>query len=117
MPNQEGFDIIVEVGGADTMSNSMHAIKLEAVITAIEIVTGVTPPESIMSALLKICAFRGIHVGSRALMEETMTAIEANGTQWVMDQRLCILPELRQALEYLVSITGTHCYMRKTNKN
>ncbi|KAL7908308.1 hypothetical protein GGI35DRAFT_57803 [Trichoderma velutinum] len=100
-PKQEGFDIIVEVGGTDTMSNSIQAIKLEGVITVIGVVTGVTPPESIMSALLKICTFRGIHVGSRALMEEMMAAIEVNGIQPVMDKRVFTLPELREALEYL----------------
>lgn len=86
MPNQEGFDISVEVGGPDTMSNSIHAIKLEGVITVIGVVTGVTPPESTMSAPLKVCIFRGIHVGSRALIDEVMTAIEASGIQLVIDK-------------------------------
>lgn len=40
MPNKEGFDIIVEVGGTDTMSNSIQVIKLKDVITVLGVVTG-----------------------------------------------------------------------------
>ncbi|KAL6695781.1 hypothetical protein J3F84DRAFT_408787 [Trichoderma pleuroticola] len=99
--NQEGPGIIVEVGGTDTMSNRIQVTELEDDITVIRIVTGVTPPENIMSALLKICAFRCIHVGSRALIEEMRAAMEAKEIQPVIDKRAFTLPELREALEYL----------------
>lgn len=58
---------------------------------------------SILDALLNICTFRGIRIGSRDQMEEMMAAI-ANGIQPVLDKRIFKLEELREGLEYLVSI-------------
>jgi NADPH:quinone reductase-like Zn-dependent oxidoreductase len=104
--NAEGFDNIIEVGGTDTMSHSLKAIKFEGVITIIGLVTGFDPPDNIMEALRNICTLRGIHVGSRALMEEMMAAIEANGIQPVVDKRVFALEELKEGLEYLVSPTS-----------
>jgi len=100
---EEGFDIIVEVGGADTMSHSLKAIKFEGVITVIGLVTGFYPPDNIMEALSRVCTFRGIHVGSRVQMEEMMAGIEVNGIQPVVDKRIFALEELKDGLEYLVS--------------
>jgi D-arabinose 1-dehydrogenase-like Zn-dependent alcohol dehydrogenase len=59
---------------------------------------------SISDALVNICTFRGIHIGSKDQMEEMMAAIEANGIQPVLDKRVFELEELREGLEYLVRI-------------
>ena len=103
--DEAGFDQVVEVGGADTMKHSLNAIKLEGVITVIGLVTGFSPPDNIMEVLKKICTLRGIHVGSRVHMEDMMAAMEANKIQPVVDQRIFALDELRDGLEYLVSLT------------
>jgi NADPH:quinone reductase-like Zn-dependent oxidoreductase len=101
--NGEGVDHIVEVIGADTMTQSLKAIKFEGVITVIGLIEGRDTPDTIAEAVRKICTLRGIHVGSRVQMEEMMAAIEANGIQPVLDKRLFVLEEVREALEYLVS--------------
>ncbi|KAJ9605683.1 hypothetical protein H2200_009532 [Cladophialophora chaetospira] len=98
---QAGFDQIVEVGGTDTMTHSLNAIKLEGVITVIGLVTGFSAPDNIMEVLKRVCTLRGIHVGSRVHMEDMMAAMEANKIQPVVDQRIFALEELRDALEYL----------------
>jgi NADPH:quinone reductase-like Zn-dependent oxidoreductase len=104
-PNAEGFDHIIDVGGTETLSHSVQAIKHEGIVTVIGILTGVEPGKtSILDALLKICTFRGIHIGSREQMEEMMAAIEANKIQPVLDKRIFTLEELRQGLEYMVRI-------------
>lgn len=82
----------------------MLAIKHEGIVTVIGILTGVEPAKaSVLDALLNICTFRGIHIGSRDQMEEMMAAIEANGIQPVLDKRVFKLEELREGLEYMVS--------------
>ncbi|KAM0253114.1 hypothetical protein ACHAQJ_007390 [Trichoderma viride] len=101
-PNAEGFDHILDVGGAETLSHSVQAIKHEGIVTVIGILTGVEPGQaSILDALLKICTFRGIHIGSREQMEDMMAAIDANRIQPVLDKRIFALEELREGLEYM----------------
>ena len=102
-PDEVGVDSIVEAIGADTMTQSLKAIKLEGVITVIGLIGGKNAPDSITEALRKICTLRGIHVGSREQMEEMMAGIEANGIQPVLDKQVFDLEELPEALEYLVS--------------
>lgn len=104
-PNGDGFDNIIEVGGTDTLSQSIKAIKFEGVITVIGVLTGAAQGNSnVIDALLKICTFRGLHVGSRVQMEEMMAAIEANKIQPVLDDRVFSLEEIRDGLEYLVRL-------------
>jgi NADPH:quinone reductase-like Zn-dependent oxidoreductase len=104
-PNGDGFDNIVEVGGTNTLSQSVKAIKFEGVITVIGVLTGAAQGSSnVIDALLKICTFRGLHVGSRVQMEEMMAAIEANKIQPVLDDKVFSLEEVRDGLEYLVRL-------------
>lgn len=106
--NGDGFDNIVEVGGTDTLSQSVKAIKFEGVISVIGVLTGAAAGSSnVVDVLLKICTFRGLHVGSRVQMEEMMAAIEANKIQPVLDETVFAFEGLRDGLEYLVRITLT----------
>lgn len=103
--NGDGFDNIIEVGGTDTLSQSVKAIKFEGVISVIGVLTGAAQGSSnVIDALLKICTFRGLHVGSRVQMEEMMAAIEANKIQPVLDETIFSFEGLRDGLEYLVRL-------------
>jgi NADPH:quinone reductase-like Zn-dependent oxidoreductase len=101
--DQAGFEHIIEVGGAETMSQSLDAVKLEGTITFIGLVTGIDPPDSMGETLKRVCTIRGIHVGSRAMMEDMMAGMEANSIQPVLDPKVFKLEELKEALTYLVS--------------
>lgn len=111
-PNHAGFDQIVEVGGTDTMTQSLDAIKLEGIITVIGLVTGFSAPDNIMEVLKRVCTLRGIHVGSKVLMEDMMAGMEANGIQPVIDQKLFRLEHLKEALQHLVSSESHHFFDR-----
>lgn len=105
-PNGYGFDNIIEVGGTDTLSQSVKAIKFEGVISVIGALSGAAQGNSkVIDALLKICTFRGLHVGSRVQMEEMMAAIEANEIQPILDETVFSFEGLRDGLEYLVRLT------------
>jgi NADPH:quinone reductase-like Zn-dependent oxidoreductase len=106
-PNGDGFDNIIEVGGTDTLSQSVNAIKFEGVISVIGVLSGAAQGNSkIIDALIKICTFRGLHVGSRVQMEEMMAAIEVNKIQPVLDEKIYSFEELREGLEHLVRLPG-----------
>jgi NADPH:quinone reductase-like Zn-dependent oxidoreductase len=104
-----GFDHVVEIGGAETMSHSLKAVKIEGTITVIGLVTGFDAPDNIMEVLKKIVTLRGIHVGSKVHFEEMMAGMEANDIQPVLDQEVFKLEELRNALEYMVSFINFPC--------
>lgn len=111
--NGEGFDHVIDVGGTDTLSQSVQAVRHEGIITVIGLLTGTEAGKAnIIDALVNICTFRGIHIGSKDQMEEMMAAIEANGIQPVLDKRVFKLDELRDGLEYLVSILCLLCDAR-----
>lgn len=101
--NHAGFDQIVEVGGTDTMTHSLNAVKLEGVINVIGLVTGFSASDNIMEVLKRVCTLRGIHVGSKQLMEDMMAGMEANRIQPVIDAKHFELEQLKDALQHLVS--------------
>jgi NADPH:quinone reductase-like Zn-dependent oxidoreductase len=101
--NGEGFDYILDVGGSDTFTHSLEAIKMEGIITIIGFLDAKPPVNSIGDILLKICTVRGLHVGSREQMQEMMEAMETNGIQPVVDKTVFSLHQLKEGLKYVVS--------------
>lgn len=99
----EGFDNIIEIGGAGTLEESMKAVKKEGTITLIGGVTGFGTDINVLDAILKIFTFRGIHVGSKVQFEEMMAAIQSNKIQPVIDEKIFKFEELKDALQYFVS--------------
>lgn len=108
--NNEGVDHIVEVGGTGTLAQSFKCIKLEGVISVIGFLGGVDPKgqPSVLDSLTHICAVRGVYVGSKALMNDMVRAIEANDIHPVVDEKVFGLKETREAYEYMVSCCPLH---------
>ena len=104
-PEGAGVDHIIEVGGAGTLKQSFKAIKYEGVISVIGFLGGADPKTqpSIVDTLGHICTVRGLYVGSRAMMQDMIRAIEANDIRPVVDEKLFTLDTIREAYEYMVS--------------
>lgn len=104
-PDNVGVDHIVEVGGSGTLSQSLKCIKLEGVISVIGFLGGVDPKTqpTLLEALTNICTVRGVYVGSKALMNDMIRAIEANNIRPVVDEKVFTLEQTREAYEYMVS--------------
>lgn len=103
--SNEGVDHIVEVGGTGTLAQSFKAIKYEGVISVIGFLGGVDPKgqPSVLDSLTHICTVRGVYVGSKALMNDMVRAIEANDIHPVVDEKVFTLKQAREAYEYMVS--------------
>lgn len=104
-PDNAGVDHIVEVGGSGTLSQSLKCIKLEGVVSIIGFLGGVDPKTqpTLLEALTNICTVRGVLVGSKALMNDMVRAIEANNIRPVVDEKVFTLEQTREAYEYMVS--------------
>lgn len=99
--NGEGFDHILELGGKNTVRESLKAIKYEGIVSAIGLLGGEMPTESIMETLIRVCTVRGVYVGPKNLMEDMVKFIEEHDIHPVLDKQEFCLEETRQAYEYM----------------
>ena len=95
----EGFDNIIEIGGAGTMTQSMHAVRKEGVITVIGVVTGLEATMNSLETVFRIFTLRGIHVGSKQQFIDMMAAMETNKIQPLIDERRFTFEQLPDALQ------------------
>ncbi|GAP85150.1 putative zinc-containing alcohol [Rosellinia necatrix] len=95
-----GVDVVIEVGGANTLQQSLKAIKYEGVIAIIGFLGGVKAQSSLVDCLTHICTARGVYVGSRQQMEDMVAAIEANDIHPVVDSKSFTLEQAKEAYEY-----------------
>ncbi|KAK5102588.1 hypothetical protein LTR70_000446 [Exophiala xenobiotica] len=87
-PDKEGVDHVVEIGGPNTMEQSMKAIKPEGVITVIGFVggAGAEKQPSTLDTLTHMCTVRGVLVGSKAQFQDMNRAIDAGNIHPVVDK-------------------------------
>jgi NADPH:quinone reductase-like Zn-dependent oxidoreductase len=94
-----GVDHIIEVGGASTLQQSMHAARVGGHISVIGILSGVTSQLEIVPALVKQLRLQGVLVGSRTQQQDMIRAINANGMRPVLDRSFA-LTEIVEAFKY-----------------
>jgi NADPH:quinone reductase-like Zn-dependent oxidoreductase len=65
--DNEGVDLVVEVGGVGTLARSLKAVKMGGTVAQIGVLTGPTPADALPLPLIlhKQIRLRGIYVGSR----------------------------------------------------
>lgn len=94
-----GVDHVIEVGGPDTMEQSMEAVRVGGHIAVIGVLTGVAGEVSLMPMLAKQIRLQGVLVGTRRQQQDMVRAIEANDIHPVIDKRFP-LSELADAFRY-----------------
>ena len=81
-----GVDHIVEVGGADTFSKSLAALRIGGFIAVIGVLGGRQAPLSVIPILMSSLAIQGITVGSRDDFEAMNKAIAQHQLKPVIDR-------------------------------
>jgi NADPH:quinone reductase-like Zn-dependent oxidoreductase len=99
-----GVDHVVEVGGAGTLPQALHAVRHGGHISLIGVLTGGGEFNPIPILMKGVCV-QGIFVGSREMFEAMNRAIDLNKTKPVVD-RIFPFAELPQALQHMES--GSH---------
>jgi NADPH:quinone reductase-like Zn-dependent oxidoreductase len=100
-----GVDNVVEVGGADTLQQSLRAVGVGGQITVIGVLSGVSSKLNVVPVLMQSLRLQGILVGSRDGFEDMNRAIEANQLHPVVD-RVFPFSDVPEAFEYMMS--GAH---------
>ncbi len=100
-----GADLIVEVGGAGTFSQSLQAVRFGGTVAQIGVLSQSEQPLPIPLILHRQVRIQGVYVGSRAHFEAMNRAITANGTRPVVD-RIYAFDDAREALKTMEK--GSH---------
>ncbi len=82
----EGVDLVVEVGGAGTFSQSLKAVRIGGSIAQIGVLTQSDEPVSVPLILRKQLEVRGIYVGSKADFLDLNRALVASRIKPVIDR-------------------------------
>nr|POE72230.1 zinc-type alcohol dehydrogenase-like protein [Quercus suber] len=98
-----GVQHVIEVGGPNTMKQSLKAIAIDGVIGIIGFLGGVKGEKqpSYVDCLTNVCTVRGVYVGSRLQFEEMNRAIEANNIKPVVDKTVFKLDDTKDAYQYM----------------
>ncbi|WP_439815857.1 zinc-dependent alcohol dehydrogenase family protein [Zavarzinia sp. CC-PAN008] len=85
-----GVDYVVEVGGADTFTQSLAAIRLGGNIVVIGLLSGMMKDMNVAAIFGANAHITGITVGSRTNFEDMVRAIEANDIHPLVDKRFAL---------------------------
>jgi len=95
-----GVDHVVEVGGAETLAQSLRALRIGGEISLIGVLSGTAAELDIIPILMKSVRVQGIFVGSRDDFEAMNRAIGQHRLEPVVD-RVFPFEETREAFAYL----------------
>ena len=96
----KGVDLIVEVGGKDTLAQSLEAVRVGGTIVVIGVLSGFSQQVLLPMIYSKNLHLHGISVGSRAQFLEMNTTIGREHLQPVVD-RTFPFAEVPQALRHM----------------
>lgn len=100
-PNGRGFDIIVEIGGDATLSQSLDAIRVAGVVVLTGHVGGEAPAVPLFSTFMHACTVRGILGGTRSHLREVAKFIDDHGLKPAVDDVVFELAEAKSAYRRL----------------
>ena len=96
-----GVDLVVEVGGAGTFTQSLKAARVGGAIAQIGVLTGGSEPVAVPLILRRHLRIQGIFVGSRADFLALNRALEVSRIQPIVDHEFAFdqLPEAFRTME------------------
>jgi NADPH:quinone reductase-like Zn-dependent oxidoreductase len=96
-----GFDFIVDVGGNQTLPESLKAIGIDGIIVDSGILGGMENPVSLLAILFAHCTARGVRRGTRNQLREMIEFIEDHGIKPAVDNVRFGIKEVKEAYHRL----------------
>lgn len=101
----DGVDVVVDVGGAATLPQSLEAVRLGGRIALIGVLSGVESTLNVLPILMKQVRVQGVFVGPRTSLEALAACVETHRVRPWVGQVLA----LEEAAEALSSMSeGAH---------
>lgn len=97
-----GIDVVIEVGGPGTFDQSVAALRYGGTMSILGVLTGMRGEVNTYGVFHKALRIAGIYVGSVAMFEGFLRAVEASRLAPVID-RTFAFAEAREAYAYLAS--------------
>lgn len=94
-----GVDLVVEVGGAGTLAESVRATRIGGTIALIGVLSGAVSDFNLPFVVMQNMRLQGVTVGSRDMLEAMARAMALHGTRPPVDDRVYGFDELVPALE------------------
>jgi len=102
----KGVDIVVELGGAGTLAQSLRAVKTGGTVALIGVLAGVKTDILLTSILMRHVRVQGVFVGSTADFRDLVACYNAHPNQRPVVDRTFPLTELPAALQWMAD--GRH---------
>jgi NADPH:quinone reductase-like Zn-dependent oxidoreductase len=96
-----GVDLVVEVGGAGTLEQSLRAVRTAGAIAMIGVLSGNLAELALGQVVTRAIRMQGITVGNRDMVEEMVAAIDQNRLTPPIDERVYAFDEVAEALRAL----------------
>ncbi|KAK3692008.1 putative alcohol dehydrogenase [Podospora appendiculata] len=101
-PGGRGFDIVVDVGGNQTLPQSLAAVRIDGLVAMVGAVGDMAAaPVPLFAVFMHTCIVRGVLCGSRAQLKQVVQYIDKKGIQPVVDDVVFELAEAKDAYRRL----------------
>ncbi len=101
----DGADIVVEVGGAGTLNQSLKAVRAGGTVAFIGVLADVNDPPALTQVLMNNIRLQGIYVGSRDMLRAVTQAFSFHGQSPVVED-VFAFEDARQAFDKMAA--GAH---------
>lgn len=101
MTGGRGVDHVVDIGGAETLKQSMRALGPGGTVSMIGVVTGTKAELNVPIVAMQALRLQGANAGSRLMLQRLADAVEKNDLKPVIDRTIFKLSELGDALRHL----------------
>jgi NADPH:quinone reductase-like Zn-dependent oxidoreductase len=81
-----GVDVVVDVGGADSLPKAVQCLRMGGHISAVGLATGAIASLPLAALISKTAVLRGVFVGSRQAFEELNRIVSLHGLRPVIDR-------------------------------
>lgn len=100
-PNGRGFDFVFDIGGNETLSQSLAAVRADGTVLVLGHLGGNVEPVPLFAALQHTCVVRGILGGNRAQLRDLVRYIDERKIKPAMDDVVFELADAKDAYRRL----------------
>lgn len=101
-PGGRGLDFVVDIGGANTLGQSVKAVRPDGLVIAAGLVAGSeTERTSLLDVLWNLCIIRGVLLGTRDMFRDMNDFVERHEIAMAVDDEVFALKDTRKAYEKL----------------
>ena len=94
----KGVDHVIEIGGTGTLAKSLGAVRPSGMISMIGVLAGISGDINLGRIVIRNIRLQGVTVGSRAMFENMVHAMEQHGTKPPLDENQFEFDDLPNAL-------------------